>query len=224
MSPQPPPLHSEFQCQIGLIQLCSNFAQFCCNYFQLCWPPPPDMVRGETPAAPLRFSMPNHLESIVLQLRSIVLAPISRYKGVVFGAQPHCEFRGENGLDQLGFNCAQLSSSHFQSYSSLFWDFGLWIRYSFHTLSHSFAIQYNTVSLNNAYVGTVPSNNVLYVGTVPSNKAIQIKMNSLPTYVSFLVLKKISPFLRAPLISSCPNLSKFLTTPMLPYRTNFSPS
>jgi len=48
----------------------------------------------ETLASPLQFLIPNHLELIALQfcsvlltLFSIVLAPILRYKGMVFGAQ-----------------------------------------------------------------------------------------------------------------------------------------
>jgi len=73
----PASLPTEFEGQIGFIQLC-------CNYFQF-------FLR---PAPKLRFSMPNYLESIVLQLCSIVLilfpnvlAPILRCEEVVFGAQ-----------------------------------------------------------------------------------------------------------------------------------------
>jgi len=51
--------------------------------------------------------------SVVLYCADIIFnytGPILRYKGLVLGAQPplHCEFRGENGLDQLGFNCAAI--------------------------------------------------------------------------------------------------------------------
>ena len=121
VSPAPPPfriLRSD-----ELIQLCSN-----------CDDPHPQIWRGGLgERQPLRFLISNHLELIVLQLClitlisfSIVLTPISKYKEVVFGAQPHrCEFRGENGLDQLGFNCDQLCSSYFRSYLSHFRDLGI---------------------------------------------------------------------------------------------------
>jgi len=61
------------------------------------------------------FEWRNNCASIVLNCAGPILKQRDDFRSLAFS--PHSEFRDKNGLNLLGFECAQLCSKHFRSYS-----------------------------------------------------------------------------------------------------------
>jgi len=119
------------------------------NCAQLCKLPSLDMVGGWDRLAPIASfdAEPPGINcaSIVLNCADIIFncaSPHLQIRGGGFrSSAPHCEFRGENGLDQLGFNCVQLCSNPFRSYSPSFRDLGIFFQYTFKVNDRSLSPQ-----------------------------------------------------------------------------------
>jgi len=92
---------------------------------------------GESTSSPLRFSILNYPELIVLNCVVTIFNSASSHLEIRgrgdfrswCPSPPQCEFRSENGLYQLSLNCAQLCSIPFRSYPPSFRDLGTFFQY-----------------------------------------------------------------------------------------------
>jgi len=85
----PVPSHSEFEGQIGMIQSYFNCGQLCCKYFHDHHATDKANGAGKTlaPSIAIFDAEPSGINCASIALNQADIIPITRYKGVIFGAQ-----------------------------------------------------------------------------------------------------------------------------------------